>query len=100
MSERIVIVEEELENMIRVFKEAEREIREMQASLNLISQELSNAALVGQPGERLGTALSSTLNTSLEEIAEEMNSKREYVFRELEQHRLVSGKTSRSNYQN
>jgi len=83
---RIQYREQDIEQMIQTLRRSARELEEtQQRMMTLGAQVEGDEILVGQAGQILGQALSSTLSQQIQTLVTELERQSRYVERELEQ---------------
>lgn len=77
--------EAEIEQMIETLRRSAKELRDSAQVMNGVARTIDQGALLGRAGEEFTQAVSSTLSSSIERLAQELDRQARYVQRELDQ---------------
>ncbi|MCA9885826.1 MAG: hypothetical protein KC615_01765 [Anaerolineae bacterium] len=89
MPERIVVKENELEQMIVILRRSSAQLREVQGEMHAIAQKMEGGALIGVGGTEFVNGLNNNLSNSIEALAAKLEERAAYVQRELEQNQAA-----------
>jgi hypothetical protein len=85
MTAKIQFREKEMRDAIAVFRRSAKDLRQTAQQINGIGNTINQGALVGVAGTALQMALTKTLNTKIEELAQKLEEKARFAEVELEQ---------------
>lgn len=87
MTDRIVVKEEELEQMIAILQRSAEELGVVERRMQAIAKKMESGAFLGDGGEAFAAGLSNNMSRSLQALMDKLMERSQYVQRELDQNR-------------